>query len=229
MQGVSNSVWGKSRYRQGSMPVEAVARLVCQAQKKDLAAFEQLVLLYQDRVYALARRLAKDPQDAEDLAQEVFVRAYRSIHTFRGEADFGTWLHRITVNLWLNSRRKTTASIVSLDEPVETPEGTLKREVATLDGEPERMLLERELGDLLQPALDGLPKEQQAVLVLRELEEYTYEEMAKILNCSLGTVRSRLSRAREALRKAVSSRARELGIRIAADRAANPAKNNLTS
>jgi RNA polymerase sigma-70 factor (ECF subfamily) len=206
------------------MPVEAVTQLVRQAQKKDLAAFEQLVLLYQDRVYALARRLANDPRDAEDLAQEVFIRAYRSIHAFRGEADFGTWLHRITVNLWLNSRRKTNVGTVSLDEPVETDEGTLNREVATLDGEPERLLLERELGELLQPALDGLPKEQQAVLVLRELEEYTYEEMAEILNCSLGTVRSRLSRAREALRKAVSNRARELGVRIMTDWAQKPKK-----
>ncbi len=197
--------------------MEAVSQLVCRAQKKDLAAFEQLVLLYQDRVFALARRLAGNPPDAEDLAQEVFVRAYRGIHTFRGESDFGTWLHRITVNLWLNSRRKASVAVVSLDEPLATQDGELRREVPTLDGEPESMLLERELGELMQRALDTLPKEQQAVLVLRELEDYTYEEMAAILNCSLGTVRSRLSRARLGLRKAVSRRAGELGVRLAAD------------
>lgn len=197
--------------------MEAVSQLVCRAQRKDLAAFEQLVLLYQDRVYTLARRLTDNLPDAEDLAQEVFVRAYRGLHTFRGEADFGTWLHRITVNLWLNSRRKTAVAVVSLDEPLTTQEGALQREVSTLDGEPEKMLLEREFGELMQRALDTLPKEQRAVLVLRELEEYTYEEMAAILNCSLGTVRSRLSRGREALRQAVSRRAAEMGVRLAVD------------
>jgi len=197
--------------------VEAVSQLVRRAQKKDLVAFEQLVLLYQDRVYVLARRLAGDPLDAEDLAQEVFIRAYRGIHAFRGEADFGTWLHRIAVNLWLNSRRKTAVAVISLDEPVVTTEGTMRREVPTLDGEPEKLLLDRELGEVLQQALEGLPKEQQAVLVLRELEDYTYEEIAALLSCSLGTVRSRLSRAREALRKAMTGRARELGVHVAAD------------
>lgn len=197
--------------------MEAVSQLVRRAQKKDLVAFEQLVLLYQDRVYVLARRLAGDPLDAEDLAQEVFIRAYRGIHAFRGEADFGTWLHRIAVNLWLNSRRKTAVAVISLDEPVVTTEGTMRREVPTLDGEPEKLLLDRELGEVLQQALEGLPKEQQAVLVLRELEDYTYEEIAALLSCSLGTVRSRLSRAREALRKAMTGRARELGVHVAAD------------
>lgn len=196
--------------------MEAVSRLVCRAQKRDLVAFEQLVLIYQDRVYALARHLAGNPLDAEDLAQEVFVRAYRSIHTFRGESDFGTWLHRIAVNLWLNSRRKATVAVVSLDEPVTTRDGTLQREVSTLEGEPESLLLGRELNELLQRALEGLPKEQQAVLVLRELQDHTYEEMARILNCSLGTVRSRLNRAREGLRKAVGKRAGELGVRLVA-------------
>jgi RNA polymerase sigma-70 factor (ECF subfamily) len=194
--------------------VEAVSRLVCRAQKRDLVAFEQLVLLYQDRVYALARHLAGNPLDAEDLAQEVFVSAYRGIHAFRGESDFGTWLHRIAVNLWLNSRRKAAVAVVSLDEPVTTKDGTLQREVPTLEGEPESLLMGRELNELLQRALEGLPKEQRVVVVLRELEDYTYEEMARILNCSLGTVRSRLSRAREALRKAVSKRAGELGVRL---------------
>jgi len=197
--------------------VEAVSQLVRRAQKKDLVAFEQLVLLYQDRVYVLARRLAGDPLDAEDLAQEVFIRAYRGIHAFRGEADFGTWLHRITVNLWLNSRRKTAVAVISLDEPVVTTEGTMRREVPTLDGEPEKLLLDKELGEVLQQALEGLPKEQRAVLVLRELEDYTYEEIASLLSCSLGTVRSRLSRAREALRKAMTGRTRELGVHVAAD------------
>lgn len=192
--------------------MDTVRRLIHRAQKNDLAAFEELVLLYQDRVFALAVRLLGNQADAQDLAQEVFIRAYRSLPGFRGEADFGTWLHRIAVNLWLNGRRRGNVSTVSLDQPLPTGEGEVLREVPTLEGEPESMLMERELGELLQESLDALPKEQKAVLVLRELEGQTYEEIAAVLKCSLGTVRSRLSRARQALRRQVAERARRAGV-----------------
>lgn len=194
--------------------MDAVRQLIQNAQKNDLAAFEQLVLHYQGRVYALAHRLTGDPLDAQDLAQEVFIRAYRGLAGFRGNADFGTWLHRITVNLWLNTRRKTGVVMVSLDEPVQTAGGSIPREVATLDGEPESIMMDDELSEMMQQALDGLPKEQKAILVLREIEGQSYDEIAVTMNCSLGTVRSRLSRARDALRRQVTDRARVAGIHI---------------
>jgi RNA polymerase sigma-70 factor, ECF subfamily len=194
--------------------VEEVRQLIHLAQKNDYTAFEQLVLLYQGRVYSLAQKLTGSTLDAQDLAQEVFISAFRSLKSFRGDADFGTWLHRITVNIWLNSKRKTRIPTVSLDEQVKTDEGAINREVGTYETEPETVIMASELSELMQRALDMLPKEQKAVLVLRELEEHSYEEIAAIINCSLGTVRSRLSRAREALRRQVVSRADAEGVHI---------------
>lgn len=194
--------------------MEAVRQLIKSAQKNDLAAFERLVILYQKRVYNLAVRLTGNSLDAQDLSQEVFVRAFRSIAAFRSEADFGTWLHRITVNIWLNSRRKQVIPTVSLDEQVDTGEGTVSREVGTLEEEPETIVMKGELSELMQKSLEHLPREQKAVLVLRELEDCSYEEIATILNCSPGTVRSRLSRAREALRRQVVERARRDRVHI---------------
>ncbi len=195
--------------------MEAVRQLVNRAQKQDLEAFEQLVTLYQDRVYALAQRLTANQSDAQDLAQEAFIRAYRALHNFRGDADFGTWLHRITVNAWLNDKRKSQLhTVVSLDEPINTDEGQLSREIPSWDNNPENVVLAHQMSDLMQNSLDGLPKEQKVVLLLRELEDLSYDEIAATLNCSIGTVRSRLSRARDALRKQVIARARATGINL---------------
>lgn len=194
--------------------MDAVRQLIQRAQNKDLAAFEQLVLLYQGKVYALAQRLSGDPEDAQDLAQEAFIRAYRSLHSFRGDADFGTWLHRITVNLWLNVRRKPGMGVtVSLDETLQTLDGEMKREVADTGGDPETILMSHEFSEVVQKALEQLPAEQKAVLILREIEGHSYEEIAATMQCSLGTVRSRLSRAREALRKYVVNNAKNLGFK----------------
>ncbi|MBT9141000.1 MAG: ECF RNA polymerase sigma-E factor [Dehalococcoidia bacterium] len=195
--------------------MEAVTQLVSRAQKKDLTAFEQLVNLYQARVYTLAQRLTGNNTDAEDLAQEAFVRAYRALENFRGDADFGTWLHRITVNVWLNGQRKQrVGTSFSLDEPFQIGEGEFLREMPCFEHDPERMTMALHLSEFMQKALDDLSKEQKAVLLLREVEELSYEEIAVMLNCSLGTVRSRLSRAKEALRKLVVTRAADAGINL---------------
>jgi len=184
--------------------VDAVEVLIKKSQNDDLAAFEQLVGLYQNRVYSLSYQLAGNHADAQDLAQEVFIKAYQAIKGFRHEADFGTWLHRITVNLWLNLKRKqNTVPLVSLDEPVQTPEGEVYREVAAAGGNPEQYVEDREFGDCVRAALGELSADHRAVLILRDIEGYSYEEMAVILNCSLGTVKSRLSRARQLLRQKV--------------------------
>lgn len=195
--------------------MEAVRQLICKAQKKDLAAFEQLVNIYQGRVYALAQRLTGNPTDAQDLAQEAFVRAYLALESFRGDAGFGTWLHRITVNAWLNSQRKQRVDVsFSLDEPLQTGEGRMQREVPSWEHDPERIIMDLQISEFMQKALDDLSKPQKAVLLLREVEELSYEEIAVTLNCSLGTVRSRLSRAKEALRKLVVARAGDSGINL---------------
>jgi len=170
--------------------------------KGDTASFEQLVQIHQNRVYSLSLRLTGTAHDAEDLAQEVFIKAYRFIGSFREDADFGTWLHRIAVNTWLNRKRKMTpVAAFSLDEPIGIDEAEVKREVADFSGDPEKVYFDNQMSERLQRAVESLPKEQKAVILLREVEDYSYEEIAQIMDCSVGTVRSRLSRARDALRK----------------------------
>lgn len=181
-----------------------VKELVRRSQTKDQQAFAELVSLYQDKVYSLSYHLTGDATEAQDLAQEVFLRAYLHIGTFRQEADFGTWLHRITVNVWLNSRRKQKGPLViSLDTPIVTEDGEMAREVAAAQPDPLEMTTERELQQLVRRALQELPADFRAVLVLREIEGYNYEEIARLLRCSLGTVKSRLNRARHALKAKV--------------------------
>lgn len=166
--------------------------------------FESIILTYQDKVYSLSYQLTGNHADAQDLAQEVFIRAYSALDKFRYEADLGTWLHRITVNLYLNIRRKITRyPTVSLDTPVNTGEGEVSREVAAAGGNPQDILEELELKQFVHATLRELPPEYQSVLILRELQGYSYDEIAEILGCSLGTVKSRLNRARQAMREKV--------------------------
>lgn len=187
--------------------------LVKRAKENDLFAFEELVRIHQNRVYALCLQLSGSRDDAQDLAQEAFIRAYRALGNFRNEADFGTWLHRITVNVWLNFRRKNSrGQPVSLDEPYRGEDGSeVQHEVAAEDGDPLQALEELEFRSLVRAALDSLSEEHRAVLVLREIEGYSYEEVSRMLGCSLGTVKSRLSRAREIMRRKMTDLAREAG------------------
>lgn len=188
-------------------PLKAnVEFLLRRAQAGDKKAFEELVLIYQDKVYSLSYHLAGNREDAEDLAQEAFVRAYLGLRSFRQEADFGTWLHRITVNAWLNMKRSREAQVLSLDNPKRTPEGWQQREFPSQagSGNPGEALGEKELQLAVWEALQKLSPEFRTVLVLREIEGYSYEEIAAMTKASLGTVKSRLSRARNALKELVA-------------------------
>ncbi|MDD4170591.1 MAG: sigma-70 family RNA polymerase sigma factor [Desulfotomaculaceae bacterium] len=186
--------------------------LVKRAKKNDLSAFEELVRIHQNRVYALGLQLSGNREDAQDLAQEAFIRAYRALDSFRNEADFGTWLHRITVNVWLNFRRKEGKPQISLDEPYQGEDGSeIRHEVAGEDDDPLRALEQKEFRGLVRAALTRLSDEHRTVLVLREIEGYSYEEMSRVLGCTLGTVKSRLSRARVVMRSKMTELAREAG------------------
>lgn len=178
--------------------------LVKRAQNGDYSAFEELVRIYQNKIYALSINLAGNREDAQDLAQEALIKAFRAIGSFRNEADFGTWIYRITVNAWLNYRRKNSGSIISLDEAfLRDDGGEMRRELAATSDDPLQTLEKKEFKDLVHLALNSLSDEHRTVLVLRELEGYSYEEVSQLLGCSLGTVKSRLSRAREVMRRRV--------------------------
>lgn len=187
------------------MGEDKVVRLVKAAKDGDIGAFEQLVALFEQKVYRLSLHLTGNPVDAEDLAQETFLKAYAGLANFREEAGFGTWLHRITVNIWMSElRRRKKGQPSYLDAPLETEEGEeLSRFVADSVPGPDEVLDEKETRRLLLQALNALSPEHRTILVLREIQGCQYEEIARILSCPVNTVKSRLNRARSALRRSM--------------------------
>ena len=178
--------------------------LIEQAQGGELAAFDQLVLRHQQEVFAVALRMLGDRDEAQDIAQDVFVRAYRAIGTFRREAKLSTWLISITMNLCRNRRRwwarRKRLIVASLDDSMETDEGTREQEVADPSPSPGRLAEEREQHQHVMDALQTLDDMHRSVIVLRDVQGYSYEEIAQMLGCQVGTVKSRLNRARLQLR-----------------------------
>ena len=179
-------------------------RLVERFQQGDQQAFDLIVDRYEQKVWHLAFRLTGDQEDAFDLAQEAFLKVYRYLMLFRGQSSFSTWLYRIVTNSFYDEMRKSKRRptiAVSLDDAIITDEGEVVRELCSSDAGPEELSLQRELQKTIQAALLGLPEDYRVVLILRDLQDHSYEEIAAILGLNLGTVKSRLSRARLALRK----------------------------
>jgi len=171
------------------------------AQAGDRDAFDALITRYKDVVYAVAYRFARDPDLALDLAQDVFIRAYRGIKSFRGRSSFSTWLYRIAMNTCIDYTRKYSRSVASLSVPEEVAEfaDTLPGERGPFLGPSERALA-GELGEQIQRAIDALPPYHKSVFVLYEIEGLSYKEIADVVGCSIGTVMSRLHYARKKLR-----------------------------
>lgn len=180
------------------------AELIRRSQEGDLDAFEQLILQYEKRVYTIAYKYMSNHEDASDMAQEALIKAYRSIASFRGEAAFGTWIGRITANCCLDElRKRKNMQLMSLEETLELDEGNVKKEFCAPVATPEEYALRQETLQYMQSLIDELKEENRIVIILRELEGYSYEEIARILNCSLGTVKSRISRARAYLKERI--------------------------
>ncbi len=155
--------------------------LVLLAKQGDAAAFGQLMLEYQNKIYRLARRMTETDEDAEDVLQEAFIKAFKSLSGFKGESKFSTWLYRITVNLALMKLRKKKIDAVSLDEPVAMDEGTVQREIEDETMGPLAELIESESMEVLDEAIEELPRNYRAVFVLRHIEGLSTEETAKIV------------------------------------------------
>ncbi|MGD9409776.1 RNA polymerase sigma factor RpoE [Thiohalocapsa sp.] len=175
--------------------------LVERAQRGDGRAFDLLVLKYQQRVAALIGRYLRDSSEVMDVTQEAFLKAYRALPGFRGESAFYTWIYRIAINTVKNymvaQGRRPPGDDVEAEVAEQMDVGGRLREQAT----PERELLTDEIAENVQAALDGLPEDLRTAIVLRELEGMSYEEIATAMSCPIGTVRSRIFRAREAIDK----------------------------
>ena len=178
------------------------AVLVERSQAGDSKAFELLVVKYQRRIQRLIGRMVRDVDLVEDIAQETFIRAYRALGQFRGEAQFYTWLYRIAVNTakksLLQIKRDPTVSENSFKAGDDDETSPPDHELSTMET-PEAVLASQEVASMVNAAMDALPEELRQAISLREIEGLSYEEIAEILDCPTGTVRSRIFRAREAI------------------------------
>lgn len=177
--------------------------LVERAVAGDQHAFELLVIKYQRRIQRLIGRMVRDVDLVEDIAQETFIRAYRALHQFRGDAQFYTWLYRIAVNtakkFLLELKRDPTVSESAFKSSDEDDETSWSGIEPTSDETPESVLAAKEIAAVVSAALDALPEDLKQALSLREIEGMSYEEISALMNCPIGTVRSRIFRAREAI------------------------------
>jgi RNA polymerase sigma-70 factor (ECF subfamily) len=175
-------------------------QLVERAQRGDKRAFELLVVKYQRKLGRLLARLIRDPGEVEDVTQEAFVKAYRALPSFRGDSAFYTWLYRIGINTAKNylvamGRRAPTSTEIEAEEAEGYEGGEQLRDINT----PESVVLSKEIAATVNAAIEALPEELRSAIQLRELEGMSYDEIAKMMDCPIGTVRSRIFRAREAI------------------------------
>jgi len=179
---------------------EVDQQLVERAQRGDKKAFELLVVKYQRKLARLLSRFVRDASEVEDVTQEAFIKAYRALPSFRGDSAFYTWLYRIGINTAKNylvslGRRAPTVTGVDSEDAEGIEEGDQLRDLNT----PESQMMTRQLGETVNQALQELPEELRTAITLREIDGMSYEEIAQIMNCPIGTVRSRIFRAREAI------------------------------
>jgi RNA polymerase sigma-70 factor, ECF subfamily len=177
-------------------------QLVAQSREGDAGAFSELVRRYEGKIFRLAQHVTQNREDAEDVLQETFLKAYEHLDQFQGNSKFYTWIVRIAVNQALMKlRRRKTDKSVSLDEAIDTGEDTIVREVATWDPNPEQRFSQDELRGILDSAVQSLAPPYRSVFVLRDVEDLSTEETAEVLNLSVPAVKSRLLRARLQLRE----------------------------
>ncbi|NLS45031.1 MAG: sigma-70 family RNA polymerase sigma factor [Firmicutes bacterium] len=168
----------------------------------NIEAFEELVRTYDNKLYRVALRLTGNPEEAKDLAQEALFRAYRGFNKFKMGTSFERWLFRIASNLYIDKLRKHGKyRFESLDEPIPTKDGYVQKTLPDLTGNPAEIAELNELTDKIQAALQSLPLNYRMAVVLYDLEGFSYEEISGILDCAIGTVRSRIHRGRRLLRK----------------------------
>jgi RNA polymerase sigma-70 factor (ECF subfamily) len=176
--------------------------LVKRVQRGDKTAFDLLVRKYQHKVVKLVLRYVRNPAEAEDIAQEAFIKAYRALPQFRGDSAFYTWMYRIAINTAKNSLASRDRSPIAYDLDLTDPEESHSVQTKLQDPDtPEGMALTEEIRMIVNSAIEALPEELKTAIVLRELDGLSYEEIAAAMECPVGTVRSRIFRAREAIDK----------------------------
>ncbi len=190
---------------QSAIEVHPDVDLVARTRAGDTSAYEQLVKQYERQIFRTANHITQNREDAEDITQDVFFKAFQKLHQFKGDSKFSTWLVRIAVNESLmRLRKRKTSRTVSMDQDVQTEEGSIPRDFAEWRPNPEQIYSQSELGDILRKTIAGLPPGFRTVFTLRDIENLSTEETAAALKLSVPAVKSRLLRARLQLRERLS-------------------------
>ena len=180
------------------------SRLIKKAKSGNLEAFEQLILQYEKRIYNYCYRMTNSQEDAEDLAQEIFIKVYKNLKSFKGNSKFSTWIYRIAYNTCIDKYRKKEVATVSLT--LNSDEEEKEIDLPSNDPLPEERIVSREEYDVVCECISELKPEYKNAVILRDIQNYTYDEIAEILNIHLGTVKSHISRGRASLRDALIAR-----------------------
>ena len=188
-----------------TIEVHPDVELVARTRAGDSSAYEQLVKQYERQIFRTANHITQNREDAEDITQDVFFKAFQKLDQFKGDSKFSTWLVRIAVNESLmRLRKRKTSKTVSMDQDVQTEEGSIPRDFAEWRPNPEQIYSQSELGDILRKTIAGLPPGFRTVFTLRDIENLSTEETAEALKLSVPAVKSRLLRARLQLRERLS-------------------------
>ncbi|MBU8920388.1 MAG: sigma-70 family RNA polymerase sigma factor [Bacteroidales bacterium] len=182
------------------------ANLVERCLKGDEKAFEELLVKYRGPVFSICMRMVKNPMDAEDLAQDVFIRTFNVLDRYNPSYPFSSWLYRITSNLCIDFIRRRKSGVVSLDEPVSGSDGEMSRQIPADTIDPDREMENREMMEVLEQAIADLPEHYRIIVILRHQEQLSYEEISDNLGIPLGTVKARIHRARNMIKEIFTSK-----------------------
>ena len=187
---------------------ETDSTLINQAKSGDAQAYDKLLNKYRNSVYNLVYRMVRDIEEAEDLTQEAFIKAFNSLAQFNEDYAFSTWLYKIATNNCIDFFRKRKLQTLSLDKPIQYKDSEIHQEIPDPELNPEKSILASERSSIIREAIETLPEKYYTAIVLRHTEEKSYEEIAEILRLPIGTVKARIFRAREMLNKALKDRLR---------------------
>ncbi|WP_244971252.1 RNA polymerase sigma factor [Vallitalea guaymasensis] len=179
--------------------------IIKKAKKGDKDAFEKLIIKYEKRVYNIAYQMFGNEHDANDMAQEVFIKIYKSLDKFNFKSSFSTWIHRITVNTCIDEYRKKKKNnkVESMDESMEQQDGVIHKQFVDKGLTPEEKVIKNENILFIRESINELKEEHKMIIILRDIKGYSYDDIADILGISIGTVKSRISRARLSLKKII--------------------------
>ena len=190
----------RNAYRDQNLK-SANSELIKKAIEGDESAYKNLLENYRGAIYNLIYKMVRNKEETEDLVQEAFMKAFKALPSFNEEYAFSTWLYKIAVNNCIDHMRKKKLQTYSINKPVQSKDGELDREFPDTSMSPDKSILSEERAGIIETAIDELPENYKTAIILRHSEEKSYEEISKILNIPLGTVKARIFRAREMLKK----------------------------